>query len=1338
MKIIATADLHFDEHSRWQECLRVVCENFVAIVQREMPDVVLIAGDIYERASTPRERKAVAAFLTIVSNICPVVITRGNHDREKDLDILAMLRGIHPITVVNGAEVVYVAGAAIAAMAWPDESAVLASSLSGPGDAADADTLARDALRNVMAALGDELSRHKGPRIAMGHFMVDGSVTSVGQPLLGHPMNVGLADLALFRASLGVMGHIHKAQEFDVAGARFFYTGSQFRTDFGQTEQKTILLAEFNGAELVRVEQLDTGATPMVHLDGEWSNAERAIVAEFDETLVTGAEVRFRYRVPRDQRLQARTSAQKYRAELLACGAVAVKVEEDPYVVKRADAPKVSRVRSIAEKLPLHWESIGFDPGARRAALVRKAVKLEEAAGANPLAPTWVRLNSWRCKGFGPHRGEFSFDLTKFPYGSIIGFDGPNGSGKSFSLEAAVAGTCYREMPNHGQLVHRARDRDSFSEGSVTAGDRTWTIRHEVDATSGKAKSLVLGEDGSPAYASTKVKDFDAWAPKYLPHPDVLFATQVAAQPGKRPKRRFIDLLSSERISAALRVIGVERIEQMAAGARAALADAEKAFLVAQQRLDDEIERAGDLESAEASVRDAELGLEGAAVALKAARETVRLAEAEEASVAAKNAARAQQRARRDEIVSQRDAAATKRDALASRVNALAMASKVSPADEELASFLEDARMSLARAEADAVRIAEIVARNDAYCLARAKAQEALEAERAKLAELAVRQERTSLLCATGTDIRRAAAAIEEAKARVAEADREIAANDARCLDLKREEQRILKTIDALEATVVQLRSRVARGDELRAAETALPALRAEVERLRAAAVSSEQALDAIRGQRLAGAEERIAGLRSGLTDIAVGKAESPRDRASNELARDDELVMLSDTFQARIDSAKREFEKATAALEAAKGAVQAAERLAALVPGLAVDEAEFEKAAADLETAQSSHAPVLAEINAVCAKMIELRYAQIAAGNDVARLAPLAGQLSELERAEAVLSEVERQTGEARARLADLEEKVSAPLALEEVPTTEGLEDLRATVARATEAAARIAGAQRSRDLLVEVEAQHIQATAEAARLDVALVEFADVAEDAVPTLDAMAARSAASGAEELEREAVATLATAKARRDTVVAQRARVPELRKARDEAAADVADWKRLSLDLGRDGIQSAEIAGMGPDLTEITNELLRECHGPRFTVSVETSRPSADGKKQIDEFLIYVTDSETGDPERDASEFSGGERVILGEAVENALLILGCIKTDARHPTIVRDESMPALDAANMRAYPRMLRHVIEKTQAAHLLLVTHSDELKELCDFRIDVRTSDSVVQCDALEAAAE
>jgi DNA repair exonuclease SbcCD ATPase subunit len=120
------------------------------------------------------------------------------------------------------------------------------------------------------------------------------------------------------------------------------------------------------------------------------------------------------------------------------------------------------------------------------------------------------------------------------------------------------------------------------------------------------------------------------------------------------------------------------------------------------------------------------------------------------------------------------------------------------------------------------------------------------------------------------------------------------------------------------------------------------------------------------------------------------------------------------------------------------------------------------------------------------------------------------------------------------------------------------------------------------------------------------------------------------------------------------------------------------------------------------------------------VAIETQRLAADGKRMLEGCEVRVLDSERG---RDAAaeSLSGGERVIVGEAVSLALTTLACRRQGVERPTLVRDESGAALDAGNARVYVAMLRRAAELVRADKVLLVSHSAEVQELCDSRVRV-----------------
>jgi DNA repair exonuclease SbcCD nuclease subunit len=387
LRVLAYADHHFDEHKRFDECVRIH-DWCVDLARREKVGLVLSAGDLYERASTPLERREASGHVIAMTELAPMGIAKGNHDKLLDCQLLGRLHTKHPVIVEEAAAVHSIAGAAVALVAWPDRASIAASlrERGGAMPAESVDGAAREAFRAVLLHLANELEgldfHGDTPRIGCGHFMVDGSVVSTGQPLLGMPLNLGLSDLALLRAPLVVCGHIHKAQEWGFGESRILYPGSPFRTDFGQLEQKSVVLATYEGARLVDVQFVPTPATPMVHLDLTWTRAgaffldcgrqlhENELLAIED-----GAEVRVRYEVDADQRDAAKAAVRDVVRLLLAQGALSAKDEEVVIPTTRARAPEIAAAPTLVGKLEALARTRGEElPEGVRA----KVVTLEE------------------------------------------------------------------------------------------------------------------------------------------------------------------------------------------------------------------------------------------------------------------------------------------------------------------------------------------------------------------------------------------------------------------------------------------------------------------------------------------------------------------------------------------------------------------------------------------------------------------------------------------------------------------------------------------------------------------------------------------------------------------------------------------------------------------------------------------------------------------------------------------------------------------------------------------------------------------------------------------------
>ena len=385
-RILDTGDLHLTERSRWSEATRILNWVLEQLFEHK-PDALGINGDLYDAASTPRERMYLASFVNEAARICPVLIAKGNHDRPQDCALLAKLRSDHPIIVEEAAAVHRVGEAAIAVVAWPDPASLAAytRTLRGGRDRAFGLEVETLSLQAVLRGLGAELAQHDGPRIALGHFMVDGAVVSTGQPLLGQPMRVGLADLDLLNADVVLMSHIHKPQDWTYNERPIIYAGSPYRTSYGELEPKSIVLVEVDKRDVVWT-RLPSPCAGMVLVDDEWAydflagehawQAGRRSVPPKEE--LEGAEVRFRYAVEPDQRDPARAAAHRLRDSWLAAGAAQVKVEECVRTTARARAPEVAKAQTLPDKLHALWNARNTTPETARAErLCQLAVELE-------------------------------------------------------------------------------------------------------------------------------------------------------------------------------------------------------------------------------------------------------------------------------------------------------------------------------------------------------------------------------------------------------------------------------------------------------------------------------------------------------------------------------------------------------------------------------------------------------------------------------------------------------------------------------------------------------------------------------------------------------------------------------------------------------------------------------------------------------------------------------------------------------------------------------------------------------------------------------------------------
>jgi exonuclease SbcC len=171
------------------------------------------------------------------------------------------------------------------------------------------------------------------------------------------------------------------------------------------------------------------------------------------------------------------------------------------------------------------------------------------------------------------------------------------------------------------------------------------------------------------------------------------------------------------------------------------------------------------------------------------------------------------------------------------------------------------------------------------------------------------------------------------------------------------------------------------------------------------------------------------------------------------------------------------------------------------------------------------------------------------------------------------------------------------------------------------------------------------------------------------------------------------------------------------------------WQTLAKALGRDGLQRLEIDAAGPVVSDLANQLLEVGYGPRFGVRIVTQVATADRKDLKEKLTIEVIDNAHGGQPRDIGDLSGGERVVVDEAVRAALACYVNLRSRIGCKTIWRDETTGALSPENVAPYVQMLRRLREISGADQVLFITHLPAAWELADAVVEIKDGQASIR---------
>lgn len=170
----------------------------------------------------------------------------------------------------------------------------------------------------------------------------------------------------------------------------------------------------------------------------------------------------------------------------------------------------------------------------------------------------------------------------------------------------------------------------------------------------------------------------------------------------------------------------------------------------------------------------------------------------------------------------------------------------------------------------------------------------------------------------------------------------------------------------------------------------------------------------------------------------------------------------------------------------------------------------------------------------------------------------------------------------------------------------------------------------------------------------------------------------------------------------------------------ELESDLKEYSIIEKAFSNNGIQALELDSAAPEISEIANAILLETYGDRFSISFETQRELASGKKKIDDFIINIFDSETGRIKK-LDSLCSGESVWIKQALYYAFSILRTRRTGFCFKTRFLDESDGALDSVARAKYIRMIEAAHKACNSRLTVLITHSQELKDIIEQKLEL-----------------
>lgn len=270
MRILHTADWHLGKLLKGRERtpeIHQALQGLLGLVRSERIELVLVAGDLFDRSvvSTEAEAAAFEFFLGLRELGVPALVIAGNHDSRERMEALSPLLYLTGATVfgeVRFAErggVVDFPGGRAALMPFLSERRLVKANHLLDGDGSQWKGVYGEGMSRIFKNLGGGFDPDL-INVFMAHLTVEGSRLGGGE-FIFHTTNsyaVKASDFPL-SSSYVALGHIHRQQQVGES-PQAWYSGSLIQLDFGEGEESP------RGALIV---ELEAGLSPRITPVGE-------------------------------------------------------------------------------------------------------------------------------------------------------------------------------------------------------------------------------------------------------------------------------------------------------------------------------------------------------------------------------------------------------------------------------------------------------------------------------------------------------------------------------------------------------------------------------------------------------------------------------------------------------------------------------------------------------------------------------------------------------------------------------------------------------------------------------------------------------------------------------------------------------------------------------------------------------------------------------------------------------------------------------------------------------------------------------------------------------------